>query len=460
MTGAHTFHPTILREYDIRGVYGKTLSLDDAFAVGRSFGSVVVRSGGKTICLGYDGRVSSPDIQKAVTEGLLSTGAHVLRVGLGPTPMLYFSVNHLKADAGIMVTGSHNPPTHNGFKMMLGKRPFYGKDIKDFGRMAAEADFVEAGGGRVEDVPIETQYVDRLLQGFDAKPARVAWDPGNGAAGRVVEMLTARLPGEHIVINSEIDGTFPAHHPDPTEPENLEQIRELVRDHGLDFGIAFDGDADRIGAIDGEGEIIWGDSLLAILARDVLADVPGATIIADVKASQVLFDQIAKLGGKPLMWRTGHSLVKSKMAETGAPLAGEMSGHIFFAHRYYGFDDALYAAIRLIEAVDHSGRTLTSLHAELPKVVNTPELRFQCSDERKFEVVREAKELLARQGAVVNDIDGVRVSNKDGWWLLRASNTQDVLVARCEAGSEAGLRHQIDQLSSVLRACGIEPPAL
>ena len=460
MTNAHSFHPTILREYDIRGVYGKTLTPDDAFAVGRSFGTVVVRGGGKSICVGYDGRLSSPDLLKALTEGLVSTGVSVLNTGLGPTPMLYFAVNHLKADAGIMVTGSHNPPTHNGFKMMLGKRPFFGKDIKELGRIVAEGDFVEAAGGSVEEVPVEEDYVERLLEGFDAKPMRVAWDPGNGAAGRVTEMLTARLPGEHIVINSEIDGTFPAHHPDPTEPENLEQLRELVREHGLDFGIAFDGDADRIGAIDGEGEIIWGDSLLAILARDVLEELPGATIIADVKASQVLFDQIAKLGGKPLMWRTGHSLIKSKMAETGAPLAGEMSGHIFFAHRYYGFDDALYAALRLMLAVGHSGRTLTSLHAELPKVINTPELRFQCSDERKFEVVREVKDMLAHQGATVNDIDGVRVSNDDGWWLLRASNTQDVLVARCEAGSEPALRQQIDQLSAALRASGIEPPKL
>ena len=460
MSEARAFHSSILREYDIRGVVGKTLDADDAFAVGRAFGTIVARQGGRTVCLGYDGRLSSPDMQKAVAEGLRAAGLEVRRIGLGPTPMLYFSVNHLDADAGIMVTGSHNPPTHNGFKMMLGKRPFYGKDIQELGRVAAEGDYIEAAPGSVEDCAVEEAYVDRLLEGFDGKPMRMAWDPGNGAAGRIVEMLTKRLPGEHLVVNSEIDGRFPAHHPDPTEPENLEQIQGLVRENQLDFGVAFDGDADRIGAIDGRGEIIWGDSLLAILARDVIREIPGATIIADVKASQVLFDQIKKLGGTPLMWRTGHSLIKSKMAETGAPLAGEMSGHIFFAHRYYGFDDALYAAIRLMLTVSHSGRSLTELHDELPKVINTPELRFPCGDERKFEVVREVKDRLSRQGAKVNDIDGVRVSNEDGWWLLRASNTQDVLVARCEAASSQALRHQIDQLSAALRASGIEPPPL
>jgi len=460
MSESRRFHPTILREYDIRGIYGDTLTVDDAFAVGRAFGTVVARGGGRSVCLGYDGRLSSPDLQAATAEGLRSTGVTVLRIGLGPTPMLYFAVYYLEADAGIMVTGSHNPPTHNGFKMMLGKKPFFGKDIRELGRIAGEGDFVEAGHGRIDETPIETQYVARLLEGFHARAMRVAWDPGNGAAGRIVDMLTERLPGEHVVINSEIDGTFPVHHPDPTEPENLVQLRELVSDRQLDFGLAFDGDADRIGAIDAKGEIVWGDSLLAILARDVLDELPGATIIADVKASQVLFDQISKLGGTPLMWRTGHSLIKSKMAETGSPLAGEMSGHIFFAHRYYGFDDALYAALRLMQAIDRSGRTLTSLHDDLPKVINTPELRFQCSEDRKFEVVREVKDLLARQGATVNDIDGVRVSNQDGWWLLRASNTQDVLVARCEAGTDAGLRRQIEQLSAALRAAGIEPPRL
>jgi phosphomannomutase len=460
VSDALVFHSSILREYDIRGVVGKTLSPDDALAVGRAFGTVVARQGGKTVCLGYDGRLSSPDMQEAVAEGLMAAGIRVVRIGLGPTPMLYFAVNHLEADAGIMVTGSHNPPTHNGFKMMLGKRPFYGKDIRELGRIAAEGDYVKAAKGRLEEFAIEAIYVDRLLEGFDAKPMRMAWDPGNGAAGRIVDLLVKRLPGEHLVINSEIDGTFPAHHPDPTEPENLEQVQALVRDNQLDFAVAFDGDADRLGAIDGRGDIVWGDSLLAILARDVLKELPGATIIADVKASQVLFDQITKLGGMPLMWRTGHSLIKSKMAETGAPLAGEMSGHIFFAHRYYGFDDALYAAIRLMLTVSHSGRSLTSLHDELPKVINTPELRFPCGDERKFEVVREVKDRLSRTGAKVNDIDGVRVSNEDGWWLLRASNTQDVLVARCEAASAPALRLQIEQLCEALRASGIEPPQI
>lgn len=454
----HRFHATILREYDIRGIVGETLDEQDAAMIGRAFGTAIARDGGKSVCVGYDGRLSSPKFEAAAIDGLKAAGLAVFRVGLGPTPMLYFAVNHLQADAGLMITGSHNPPNYNGFKMMLGKKPFYGEAIQNLGRLVAAGDFV-SGEGRSESVAVEEAYVERLLRGFQGSALRIAWDAGNGAAGRIVESLTQRLPGEHIVLNAEIDGTFPAHHPDPTEPENLVQLQDAVRDHGLDLGIAFDGDGDRIGAIDGAGRIVWGDSLLAILSRDLLRDVPGATIIADVKASQVLFDRISELGGKPLMWRTGHSLIKSKMAETGAPLAGEMSGHIFFAHNYYGFDDALYAAIRLLSAISKSGLSLTQLHDELPRVLNTPELRFPCPDDRKFAVVEKIKERLKKAGANVNDIDGVRVTDADGWWLLRASNTQDVLVARCESQTEEGLQRLKDRLADNLKAAGIAPPA-
>jgi phosphomannomutase len=287
----------------------------------------------------------------------------------------------------------------------------------------------------------------------------VAWDAGNGATGEALKLLTARLPGRHLLLNEVIDGRFPAHHPDPTEAKNLTQLQDAVRREGCDLGIAFDGDGDRIGVIDGEGRILWGDQFMVFLAGDVIRSRPGATIIADVKASQVLFDEVARLGGTPLMWRTGHSLIKTKMAEVGAPLAGEMSGHIFYADRYYGYDDALYAAVRLLGIVARSDESLARMRDRLPTVVNTPELRFPCSETRKFAVIEEVRDRLRKAGADMSDIDGVRVRTPDGWWLLRASNTQDVLVARAEAKDEAGLDRLKALLTEQLSASGLAPPA-
>jgi phosphomannomutase len=378
-----------------------------------------------------------------------------VRIGLGPTPMLYYAEAVLDVGGGIMITGSHNPPDYNGFKMVLGHRAFFGEDIQKLGRMAAAGDWRE-GRGSFSDVDILDRYVDRLVEGFDGAPFRIAWDAGNGAAGPALLRLVEKLPGEHRVLYADVDSNFPNHHPDPTEEANLEDLKALVTGLGLDFGIAFDGDGDRIGAIDGKGRVVWGDQLLAILAEPVLADVPGATIIADVKASQALYDRIAALGGTPLMWKTGHSLIKSKMKETGAPLAGEMSGHIFFAHDYYGFDDALYAAVRLIRAVTKLGGSLTALKSAMPAVVNTPELRFQVDESRKFAVVEEVLDRLGAAGAEVNRTDGARVNTGDGWWLLRASNTQDVLVARAEAKDEAGVERLMAQIDEQLALSGIE----
>ncbi|MCZ6773040.1 MAG: phosphomannomutase/phosphoglucomutase [Proteobacteria bacterium] len=454
----HRIEPTILREYDIRGVIGETLSNEDARAIGRAFGTAVVENGGKTVCIGYDGRLSSPELEEAVVDGLVQCGLKAVRIGLGPTPMLYFAVNVVPADAGIMITGSHNPPEYNGFKMMMGKAPFYGDDILRLGRTAAQGAYA-SGSGTEEDWPAHDSYVDRLVQDYDGqRPLRVAWDAGNGSAGKAMVDLVARLPGTHILLNEVIDGTFPAHHPDPTLPECLVQLQETVEREGCDFGVAFDGDGDRIGAIDGKGRILWGDQLMILLADDVLKSHPGATIIADVKASQALFDEIARMGGNPIMWRTGHSLIKAKMAETGAPLAGEMSGHIFFADRYFGFDDGLYAAVRLLGYLASQPKSLAELRDGMPQPVNTPELRFPCSDTRKFDVVEEVKERVLASGATIIDVDGVRVSTDDGWWLLRASNTQDVLVARCEANDQAGLQRLRDALVDQLTQSGIEPP--
>ena len=456
---AHQFLPTIRREYDVRGVVGETLSTDDARALGRAFGTRVIRNGGAKVSVGRDGRLSSPEMEAAVVEGLMAAGIAVTRLGGVATPMLYYSVHALETDGGIMITGSHNPPSHNGFKMMLGKGPFFGADIQDLGRIAAEDDF-ESGEGSVEDVEILDDYVNRLLRDVNlGRQLKIVWDCGNGAAGPSVNEVCMRLPSNHKVLFPEVDGTFPNHHPDPTVPENLEDLVTMVLERGADLGIAFDGDGDRIGVIDDKGRVLWGDQLLTVLAEDVLKENPGATIIADVKASQVLFDKIAEFGGKPLMWRTGHSLIKTKMAETGAPLAGEMSGHIFFKDRYYGFDDALYAAVRLIEGLSHRDEPLSAIRDALPQVMNTPEMRFQCDDTRKFDVVVEVKDWLSGQtGIEVSDADGVRVNTPDGWWLLRASNTQDVLVARCESLTEAGLERLKGQLRDALTAVGETPP--
>jgi phosphomannomutase len=452
---SHSFHPTSLREYDIRGIVGKTLGPDDAHAIGRSFGTLVRRSGGSRVAVGRDGRDSSVTLEEALVRGLNESGVDGVRIGLGPTPMLYYAEAELDVGGGIMITGSHNPPEYNGFKMVLGHSAFFGEDIQKLGRMAAEGDW-EAGEGSVADEDVLDRYVERLLRNFDGDALRIGWDAGNGAAGPALEKLTARLPGEHHLLYTDVDSRFPNHHPDPTEEKNLADLKALVRDKGLDFGIAFDGDGDRIGAVDGEGKVVWGDQLLAILAEPVLEEVPGATIIADVKASQALYDRIAELGGAPLMWKTGHSLIKSKMKETGAPLAGEMSGHIFFAHDYYGFDDALYAAVRLIRAVSRLGRSLAELRAAMPEMVNTPEMRFQVDESRKFAVVREILDRLEADGAEVNRTDGARVNTPDGWWLLRASNTQDVLVARAEAKDEAGLERLVAQIDAQLALSGIE----
>jgi phosphomannomutase len=454
----HRIEPTILREYDIRGIIGETLTNDDARAIGRAFGTAVVDKGGKTVCIGYDGRLSSPELEEEVVDGLVQCGLRVVRIGLGPTPMLYYAVNVVPADAGIMISGSHNPPEYNGFKMMMGKAPFYGDDILRLGQTAAQGTYAN-GSGTVEDWSAHESYVDRLVKDYaGGRPLRVAWDAGNGSAGKAMADVVARLPGTHILLNEVIDGTFPAHHPDPTLPECLVQLQETVNREGCDLGLAFDGDGDRIGAIDGKGRILWGDQLMVLLAADVLKSHPGATIIADVKASQALFDEVDRMGGKPLMWKTGHSLIKAKMAETGAPLAGEMSGHIFFADKYFGFDDGLYAAVRLLGFLASQPKSLAELRDGLPQPVNTPELRFPCDDTRKFAVVEEVKQRVLAGGDTIVDVDGLRVSTEDGWWLLRASNTQDVLVARCEAHDQGGLQRLRDALVDQLKQSQIEPP--
>ncbi|MCR4378471.1 MAG: phosphomannomutase/phosphoglucomutase [Rhodospirillales bacterium] len=458
---AHHFNPEILREYDIRGIVGDTLNVSDMHAIGRAFGSILAARGGKTCAVGYDGRLTSPQLECALVDGLGKSGIDTVRIGCGPTPMLYFASTTLNVDAGLMITGSHNPSEYNGIKMTLGGKSFFGADIQILGRMAAAGEFIN-GNGSSQNRSVFTEYVERILNDYRGdRELTVAWDPGNGAAGDVVVELTKRLPGVHHIINAPIDGNFPAHHPDPTVEKNLDQLKTLIADKNCDLGFAFDGDGDRIGVVDGKGRVLWGDQILVLVAREVLHDQPGATIITDVKASQVFFDEIKRLGGNPLMWKTGHSHIKTKMQETGAPLAGEMSAHIFFKHRYYGFDDAVYTAVRLLSVVASSQQSLADMRDAMPQMLNTPEIRIDCAETRKFQVIEEVrKRLNERPGIEVNEIDGVRVTDEDGWWLLRASNTQAVLVARCESVTEAGLDRLKIKLIAELNRSGVETPAL
>ncbi len=459
---AHHFHSSVLREYDIRGIIGETLGPDDARAIGRSFATLLRQAGGSRVAVGYDGRISSPMLEHALVEGLTASGCDVVRIGLGPTPMLYYAeASAGDVDGGIQVTGSHNPSNYNGFKLVFQGRPFFGADIQRLGELAAHGGWAH-GAGSVERRDVLDQYVERLLEGLDGidrgslAALKVGWDAGNGAAGPALERLVARLPGEHHVLHAQVDGHFPNHHPDPTVEANLADLKALVAGEGLDFGVAFDGDGDRIGAVDGTGHVVWGDQLLAIYAEDMLKQRPGATVIADVKASQALFDRVAELGGQPLMWKSGHSLIKAKMKKVGAPLAGEMSGHVFFADSFYGFDDALFAAVRLMAACARLGRSLTELRSAMPPLHNTPELRFQVDEARKFAAIEEIATRIASAGAVADTTDGVRVTTADGWWLLRASNTQDVLVARAESNSAAGLARLLAQIDTQLALSGLE----
>jgi len=368
--------------------------------------------------------------------------------------MLYWAEASLEVDGGIQVTGSHNPPDDNGFKMMLMRAPFYGEDVKQLAELAAAGDWSE-GAGHVTEVEVLADYVARLFAGYQGGALRVGWDAGNGAAGPAIEQLVKLLPGEHYLLFTEVDGHFPHHHPDPTKEVNLAALRALVAARKLDFGVAFDGDGDRIGAVDAQGRVVWGDQLLAILAEPVLRALPGAPIIADVKSSARLFERIAELGGEPVMWKTGHSNLKVKMKELGAPLAGEASGHIFFGHDWYGFDDALYAAVRLIGAVHLAGRSLAELVDAMPIAVATPELRFAVAEGRRWAVIDEVRVRLEEEDATVDTTDGVRVTTADGWWLLRASNTEDMLTARAEAEDQEGLDRMVAAIDAALAASGV-----
>ncbi len=448
-------NPQIFREYDIRGNADRDLSDEVARDLGRALGTVMAERGLRRIMVGRDCRLSSRRLRNALVEGLVETGRHVVKIEVGPTPLLYFAVNHLDADGGIMVTGSHNPPEDNGFKMLLGKGTIHGDDIRALRERIEARNFVSLPGGHVERAEVGPRYVAWMTGNISLARTDVKFvlDAGNGAGGPLALATMRALGLNPDPLYCDMDGRFPNHHPDPTLPENVAALVARVRETGAEVGIAFDGDADRIGAVDPNGEIIWGDKLLVAFARSVLARHPGAAVLGEVKCSQTLYDDIAAQGGRPIMWKTGHSLIKAKMKEEHALLAGEMSGHIFFADRYFGFDDAVYAALRLLEIVAASPVSLTEMLADLPPTFVTPEIRVPCPDEVKFQVV-EAVLAHYRPTHPVADIDGARVNFGDGWGLVRASNTQAVLVLRFEATTEArrdALRAEVEALVATAR---------
>jgi phosphomannomutase/phosphoglucomutase len=433
-------NPTIFREYDIRGVADRDFDAEFARSLGQAFGTLALEHGARRVSVGRDCRLTSDGYAAALTAGIRSTGLDVVDIGVVTTPLVYFSIFHGGLDGGIQITGSHNPSDYNGFKVCLGREALHGEQIQDL-RRRIEARTFRSGAGALEQRDLVPEYQDYVVEnvGRLARSIRLVVDAGNGTAGPVAPAIYRRLGADVTELFTEMDGRFPNHHPDPTVEENMVALIRAVREGGAELGIAFDGDADRIGVVDGAGRIVWGDELLVLYARDVLVRNPGATIVSEVKCSQRLYDDIAAHGGNAIMWKAGHSLLKAKMKETGALLGGEMSGHIFFKERYFGFDDAIYAGARLLEICARTGRTVAELLADLPPSVTTPEIRVDCPDEVKFAVADRVRDHFRAGGRPIVDVDGVRVRFAHGWGLLRASNTQPVLVMRFEAETPAEL---------------------
>ena len=457
-------NPAIFRAYDIRGNSHKDLSPEIAYKIGFCFAKIVISGQNKTeqnlICVGRDGRLSSEEFCNALLQGIKAAGAKAKYIGLVATPTLYFADKIFSASGSIMVTGSHNPKDDNGFKMLKDNAPFFGAMIQDLKTKLEESNWGDIGikkDHKEEIIDIKEQYIERIILNRKInKDLKIAFDPANGSGGELASILCSKLPCQTFMINEKIDGNFPAHDPDPTIAKNLQQLKDFVLKNHCDIGIGFDGDADRIGVVTNKGTFVPGDQLLCLYAKDVITKLPKAKIIADVKASGSLFDYVEKIGGIPIMWKTGHSFIKAKMKETGAKLAGEMSGHIFFADEYYGYDDALYAAVRLIDIISNSLESIDDMIDKLPKVYNTPELKLAVSDETKFAIIDNIKASIKDQNIDFIDIDGLRVNTKHGWWLLRASNTGPAIITRCESSTEEGLQSIKGDLKKILSKYSIE----
>ncbi|MCC8416872.1 MAG: phosphomannomutase/phosphoglucomutase [Rickettsia endosymbiont of Gnoriste bilineata] len=456
---------TIFRLYDIRGSGLLDINTTIAYKIGFCFTKLSISKQGNKILIGRDGRLSSPALYHALVDGIISAGGQAISIGVAPSPMLYFADKIFKPQASIMITGSHNPKDDNGFKMLSQGKSFFDQQIQHLLNSILNTDWSNmpdkfVASSIVKELDITALYIDRILQEITIEPKiKVAWDPANGAAGSIINLLTLRLPNQNIVINSEIDGNFPNHHPDPTIAKNLEQLIEVVRTQDCDIGIAFDGDADRIAIISKKGRIILGDQILCILAKDIIDQNPQATIIMDIKSSSAIFNQIKSYGGRPITWKTGHSFIKDKMQTTKALLGGETSGHIFFADKYYGYDDAIYAALRFLDLLSRSEKTLDDMIDELPKCHNTPEISIPVPDNLKFDIIQQIKEDLINQNIAFNDIDGIRIdssTDSNAWWLLRASNTEAKIIAKYESNSLEGLNSIKSELASLLAKYGLK----
>ena len=440
---------SIFREYDIRGIADVDLPDEGVESLGRAVGTYLLRHAGPKLTLARDARLSGARLREALVRGLLSTGCDCIDLGRVPTPLLYYSVFHLQADGGVMITGSHNPSDYNGFKVVAGKSTIFGDSIQEVHRILERGDFA-TGQGRLTEADVVTPYVDEIASQFRfPRRVKVVLDAGNGVAGPALHRLLSKLNVEPVELFFDMDGRFPNHHPDPTVEANLEALKHAVAEHRADLGLAFDGDGDRLGAVDDRGHVVWGDQLMLIFGREILSRKPGATFIGEVKCSQVMYDELRRLGGRPIMYKTGHSLIKARMKEEHAELAGEMSGHMFFADRYYGFDDALYAACRLLEIVSSSDKGLSAQLAGLPANVVTPEIRVDCADGLKFEVVERVKAYYLGRREFV-DVDGVRLLFEHGWGLVRASNTQPILVLRFEADTSGHLDEYRREVEAVV----------
>lgn len=457
----HRFNPTILRSYDIRGQVGHTLSAEDAFFIGATFGHLVREKKGPHIAVGRDGRLTSPELAAALIDGLEAVGCRVSDIGVGPTPMLYFADRFLECDGAIQVTGSHNPPDHNGFKLVYDHRSFFGEDIQKIGALSEQGVARQTGGSQ-QAVSVFDAYIDRILQAADFGSFHIIWDAGNGAAGPAIDALIAKASGQHKALFTDIDGRFPNHHPNPVDPKTLEILRAEVHQAGADCGIGFDGDGDRIGVIDSKGRQIAGDILTAYLGLEILERHPGSDIIFDVKSSNAAMDIIKRAGGQAHIWKTGHSHMKTRLREMHAPLAGEMSGHIFIADDYFGFDDALFVAVRLISCMVRqkrkTGQSLTDFMDKLPPSFTTPECHIACADTVKFGVIEQLAQQIQALYPVeqINLTDGVRVTTDKGWCLIRASNTEGALVARAEGADEASRNDLIAMMQAQLETAGLK----
>ena len=452
------FIPEVLREYDIRGIVNKDLTVNTAYTIGRTFGHVVCNQfSEKTIVVGYDGRLTSPELQKALCKGLLESGANVTNIGMGPTPMTYFAHYYMNSNAAIMVTGSHNPSEYNGFKMVLNKNSFYSKNIQLLQKLVKDPK-LSKGQGTFKEIEIKNEYSKRNLQNINfVKKLKVAWDIGNGAMGAVINNFELKMKNiENIFINKEVDGNFPNHHPDPTVPKNMIQLIETVKKNDCDLGLAFDGDGDRLGVVDNLGNIVWADQYMLLLAKEISTIYQNPKIIMDVKCSKVFFDEVKKFNCEPIIYQTGHSPIKEKMKKVNSPLSGEMSGHVCYGDDFYGYDDAMYVGLRLLRILSNEEKSLASLMNDFPKTIATPETRIDVEESRKFIIIEEIKKRLQTVDGEIIDIDGIRVQNNIGWFLIRASNTQNQLTCRAEALNKDDLKQLTTLIEDQLQLSGID----